>query len=161
MMQRLWTTYTFLAALVVASVMQPWRMVDAQDLNGDTRVDVLDVQMLVASLLSRGNTDPDLNGDGRVDVLDLQAFLACEGRADSQGLPGPSKCPPALSPAPTSAPQPQPYAAMSDVLAEEPEHALSRSREVAPRRSARTGTIRYLFRLTSHAPPDTGRMPQV
>jgi len=44
------------------------------DINGDTSVNVLDLQAMISMVLgiTSGGTDQDLNNDGRIDVLDLQ-----------------------------------------------------------------------------------------
>ncbi len=154
MRSRCWCTYALLAMLPVAAMVQPWTINMAKDLNGDTRIDVLDMQLLVSALLCRGNVKSDLNGDGRVDVLDLQAFLADEGCADDQDTPIPMGYPPALAPAPAAAPQPHAAAwwlhlVSTPALGE----ALPSSPNVVPLHPASTETMRYLFRLTSHAPP--------
>jgi hypothetical protein len=143
-------------------MLQPWRDASSPDLNGDACVDVLDMQLLVASLLRHGTANPDVNGDGRVDVLDLQAFLSGEGRTDTPDKPTPTEHPPGVTPAPVSAPQHYPLAGLCHTeSAATVREALSPFRETVPRHTANTGALRYLFGLTPHAPPVTGSMREV
>ena len=50
---------------------------DVGDTNGDTAVDVLDLQRVIADVLEgdAARSNGDVNADGRVDVLDFQALL--------------------------------------------------------------------------------------
>ncbi len=126
------------------------------DLNGDASVDVLDVQAVVAHVLSE---DPDsrvadVNGDGRLDVLDLQAVVA--QAADSEV--------PASTPADTPRKATFPVLRVPRMLpanrlclprADENAPVPMRFRQAKAVRIAalRTQVERYLFTLTPHAPP--------
>lgn len=63
----------------------------AGDTNGDSTVDVLDLQRVIADVLEGGATatNGDVNADGRVDVLDFQALL---GQAQA-AVPAPGSVP--------------------------------------------------------------------
>ncbi len=62
------------------------------DANGDTAVDVLDLQVVIAQVLggaSEKSPKADVNGDGRVDVRDFQCMLDLTRQADTgDPLPG-------------------------------------------------------------------------
>lgn len=76
------------ALLAAASLIHPAVVAEARsgDLNGDGRIDVLDMQAVLGSLLAGQEPGSgDVNGDGRVDVLDLQRVLS--GTANA-GRPG-------------------------------------------------------------------------
>jgi len=52
--------------------------VNAADTNGDSEVDILDIQRAIACALEGGeqSLEADVNKDGRVDVLDVQRILS-------------------------------------------------------------------------------------
>jgi len=126
------------------------------DVNGDRRVDVLDIQAVIGGMLASGerNRLTDLNRDGQTDVLDLQLVLswaqqpAEERERPPEGLPrdaGRYLCQD-LSPAKLerratalAVPEP-PQRKRGALFAAGPSVASSR-------------TERYLFQLTPHAPP--------
>ena len=62
-----------------------------EDTNSDRRVDVLDVQYVIAKILvdPGQNNQADVNCDGSIDILDLQAVVkkACEYDAEEEGEP--------------------------------------------------------------------------
>lgn len=62
--------------------------IDVGDANGDHRVNIQDVQIVITQILqgSRSNQYGDVNGDGRVDVLDFQVVLhrATQARAQQE-----------------------------------------------------------------------------
>jgi Dockerin type I domain len=45
------------------------------DLNGDGKIDVLDLALMMGALSGQGNGSGDLNSDGKIDTLDLNQFL--------------------------------------------------------------------------------------
>lgn len=130
----------------------------AADANGDSRADVLDVQVIVAQILaaSAGSAaSADVNHDGRVDVLDFQQTLAETAQTAPPSKPLPENRRPdavfpvtiqglALAALPerlsahlaTPAPKPCPRGALRDSGAAIPKE-----------------TERWLFSLTPHAPP--------
>ena len=74
---------TMILALVSALLaMPPSAMagtpLSCEDVNGDQRADVCDVQRVATAMLAHTAQDgeADVNGDGRVDVLDYQAVVA-------------------------------------------------------------------------------------
>lgn len=127
------------------------------DLNGDARIDVLDLQSLTAALLEGGGrTEADLNGDGRVDVLDYQRALAQRVEEEPGGLPEIPNRPDSkgIMPPPLRLDGAQPsfdriVARLAPVQTSLP--------LLSGRREANTAACpqiqRYLFNLTPHAPP--------
>lgn len=61
-----------LAASVGSPLMGSPRL---SDINGDRRVNILDVQMIAMALLGDRQASADINHDGRVDVLDFQTLV--------------------------------------------------------------------------------------
>ena len=58
------------------------------DFNGDTLIDVGDLDLLVGEIVANnGNTDFDLNGDGTVDDTDLSTWLSDAARDNGFGQP--------------------------------------------------------------------------
>lgn len=62
----------------------------AADTNGDRAVDILDLQIAIAELLSPEATAKlsDVNGDGVVDILDVQSILNQAGETTAPEDPG-------------------------------------------------------------------------
>ncbi|HOL19919.1 MAG TPA: dockerin type I domain-containing protein [Candidatus Hydrogenedens sp.] len=51
------------------------------DINNDGKVDVCDVQQMIAGIVSYNMTSiPDINGDGKVDIQDLQILIKNLGK---------------------------------------------------------------------------------
>lgn len=85
-----WPHYLLALALLIASGVGPVFEAFAKgDTNGDSEVDVLDLQRVIAEVLQSGDpaerAKADVNHDGVVDVLDFQALLT----AAQQALPEP------------------------------------------------------------------------
>ena len=128
----------------------------AGDINGDHRVDVLDLQIIVAQVLHSPNAaiTSGLSGSGHVSVLDFQRALAQAKRSGHlDGLP------------PTKPVCKVYFSRYQDGWVVEPVEQKEESVCVAvalshaarfdrPSRSISPPTTeRYLFRLTSNAPP--------
>ncbi len=141
-------------AVASAGVPRPFAAT-AGDTNGDSTVDVLDVQRVVAAVLRDGGTpDDDVNGDGRVDVLDFQCIVQA---ANTQDAPSPAL------PQPTrgdTAPRPPRVEGMATARA--PAAILLTDDSDARWRCAGASECdvksgpkegRYLLGLTPHAPP--------
>ncbi len=71
-----WIAWLLVGVLTLACLAAPFSPV-AGDTNGDQQVDVLDLQKVIAQVLSGAGADRrnDTNGDGEVNVLDLQHIL--------------------------------------------------------------------------------------
>lgn len=81
--------WVLILALATGSFVIPEPIiVSVPDTNGDFRVDVLDVQAVIACVLNgqTNGTDADVNGDGTVNILDFQRILDCVNQnQDGQG----------------------------------------------------------------------------
>ena len=130
--------------------------IDVGDANGDRRVNIQDVQIVIAEILqgSRSNHDGDVNGDGRVDVLDFQVVLhrATQARAQQEWPPADAKSHKAVLTTKTR----------SLVSVENRAVVVRVDRDDAPASFSVNSdplvvfspkTERYLFSLTAHAPP--------
>lgn len=125
------------------------------DANGDRRVDILDLQLVVAALLG-GVPDPraDVNGDGRVDIRDYQCLVGHANHADAQAPQAPDQ-PNGLvanvsgaaphAPAPGRASFRLPAPACACLL-----------RDAPAGDACRAVRARYTWCLTPHAPPARG-----
>ena len=75
---RFWCVAVLCAAVVTAGSAPP---ILSSDVNGDRRVDVRDIQRIIAGVLTReSGAGGDVNGDGRIDVLDLHQALCHASR---------------------------------------------------------------------------------
>lgn len=76
-------------ALLVSSNVGGARVFASADTNADQAIDVRDVQLVGAALLShaRPGDAADVNGDGRVDVLDFQQVVNEAAKAGSGNMP--------------------------------------------------------------------------
>ena len=151
-------TYALVVVVAATSAMgSRVHVVDLGDTNGDREVDVLDLQTVVAQVLSASSAKvcADVNCDGRIDILDLQWILAHATQADS-----PMKESPAESKGEATAPAirdvPTPLIVSVRLVPElgardrrGPANWTKRDRFAA----IPTHTERYLFTLTPHAPP--------
>lgn len=156
MMRRL-TTYVLLGAVVTAGLAGPRALLSLDnDANGDREVNVLDVQVAVANVLSDpSRTGPaDVNADGRVDILDLQRILSQAATTDAPKQDAPAEREPkATPPAPFV---PLTIAATGRITADTDHQTAairamwSKIERVAPMAAQ---TERYLYTLTPHAPP--------
>ncbi len=151
------TTYLSIIALVGMSVASPARHeIDVGDANGDHRVNIQDVQIVIAEILqgSRSNPDGDVNGDGRVDVLDFQFVLnqATQARAQEEGPPVEARAKNAV--VITKVRQPLGFEKREVVVrANLADKAGSSPISFDPLVIFSPKTVRYVFNLTAHAPP--------
>jgi hypothetical protein len=129
------------------------------DANGDRRVDILDLQQVIAAVLG-GSSDPraDVNGDGRVDIRDYQCLVECANGIDAEPAPVPDPLSATVVPAFRAAPRLGPESragALLPMLARESVlpciHASARAGV-----ESRAGRVRYVLCLTPHAPPACG-----
>ena len=154
---RRFTTYLSIIALLGMSVLSPSRHeVDVGDANGDHRVNIQDVQIVIAEILqgSRSNHDGDVNGDGRVDVLDFQVVLhrATQARAQQEWPPADAKSDKAVPTARTRSLTSVENRAVV-VRANLENSGVSSSVSSDPLVIFSPKTERYFFNLTAHAPP--------
>jgi len=156
-MTRRLTTYVLLGAVMATGLAGPRAFLSLDsDANGDREVNVLDVQVVVADVLSGPSRtgSADVNADGRVDILDLQRILSQAATTDAPKQDAPAECEPkAAPPAPFV---PLTIAATGRITADT-DHRIaalragwSKIERVAPMAAQ---TERYLYTLTPHAPP--------
>lgn len=126
------------------------------DTNGDHRVDVLDIQAVLDATIAerRDNTFTDVNGDGETNILDLQltqtqATGPAEGRNVADDRVPPKACHFANPPFP-SADLHRPLVLVTLSQSSAPPRPPRSNADVGIRDSR---TERYLYRLTSNAPP--------
>jgi hypothetical protein len=129
--------------------------VHASDVNGDSLVDVFDVQAIVADMLTRmPATEADVNRDGQVDVFDLQAAVA-EANDTTPTTEAPKESPvpdtgiiPRVEMPPLQAPA---IFRLAKIIEEDSQSLWNQGHDefFGPLPE----TARYLFRLTPHAPP--------
>jgi len=151
-------TYALVVSLVALGMHHDLGLIKGGDANGDHAVDVLDVQTVVARVLSDVSPDgcADVNSDGAIDILDLQCILAQLTHADAphKQVPPESK-PDARIPADHSLRVPVVLAdAAGFVPREGVLPASTPYRSVDPFSGISTQTERYLFTLTPNAPPE-------
>lgn len=154
-MQPVFNSLLVLALVVSGAALTP-AMPLPGDTNGDRKVDVLDVQCVVAEVLNTkgGAAGADVNSDGRVDVLDYQCIVA-GARAGAQGQtpaePLPTEAPatdtkrmaPALVGLVCQSPAPEPLA----------RYAHGHGFREFSYRTDFSRARRYQLCLTPHAPP--------
>jgi hypothetical protein len=126
----------------------------AGDTNGDCRVDVRDLQRIIAQVLAQEAYDPraDVNRDGRVDILDFQQVLdRAHDKAQSE-TPAPTKdaVPVVRAEAPVLMPMKAPILFFTP--GKRVTTAALRARSV-PMRPSSAKVERYTLRLTPNAPP--------
>lgn len=127
------------------------------DANGDTEVDVLDLQQVIAQVLAGQMVgDGDVNRDGKVDVLDFQAILSQAQQTASRG----SETPPldtrrgATVEQRAADVQPVRLAKVKVVQPEEGKSAASLgARPALAMHVASAKVERHLQNLSPHAPP--------
>ncbi len=129
------------------------------DVNGDGKVDVLDIHCVMAAALAGGEGAEhcDLNADGRTDIFDLQLVLASAtlGAPPEDAGKTPAK-PLARLPLQASSALPQLPARSLSLLAELPPDSASHRAlcaQLADFAPSPLRTERFLFTLTPHAPP--------
>lgn len=129
----------------------------SEDTNGDRHVDVLDLQVVIASVLGSAPADAraDVNQDGRVDILDFQKILDAAGKlADSQDGQDPSQAPKGTMPLRIDAPLFVAERCPLECCLIETHLLKSLIGPDSQNHAARTAQrMRYVCRLTPHAPP--------
>lgn len=153
-------TRGFLCLCLILAGPVPWSFAAAAaaaDTNGDSNVDILDLQKAVAALLAPGADArlSDVNGDGVVDILDVQRILneASETSAPEEPAPLKPGAPPAVPPASTNISVLLPVALQQAVLTLEPVEPAARPTLAEERSSPPPSTFRLVFGLSPHAPP--------
>ena len=126
------------------------------DVNGDRRVDVLDMQQVIAAVLQGETPDNlgDVNGDGQVDILDFQQVLShvaqpAQEEKTSRDTSVFETCQFAYQTVWLVAPQ----CRKDERFVEEARGASCTGFDRPVRPSIPSETERYLFSLTPHAPP--------
>ncbi len=131
------------------------------DTNGDSAVDVLDLQRVIADVLEgdASGSNGDVNADGRVDVLDFQALL---GQAQA-AVPAPGTSVPTENKRGTTVTTRMvEFSVAGDVriktIAPEEGKSLSSlgARPAPEMHMASTKTERHRQNLSPHAPPTLG-----
>ena len=148
---RFWCVAVLCAAVVAASSAPP---VLSSDVNGDRRVDVRDIQRIIAGVLTpESGAAGDVNGDGRIDVLDLHQALCHASRPPGPGDrlpedPAPDGCCFSYQSVWAAAVE----ARLDETFADTTAAALPRVSH-ADRTPMPAKTGRYLLQLTPNAPP--------
>lgn len=148
-----------IASAFVLAGPAPWLapLSQAADTNGDSQVDILDLQQAVAELLRPdGDTKlADVNGDGAVDILDVQRIL---NQASETAPPEPEDEQPPASPAvpPTLTAQPWPADFVPAILALVIPAAPAAPLPVVALTAPPPSEFRLVFGLSPHAPPTRG-----
>jgi hypothetical protein len=125
------------------------------DVNGDSLVDIFDVQAIVADLLTRmPAAEADVNKDGQVDIFDLQVAVA-EASETTPTTEAPKESPvpdtgilPRVELPPVQAPS---ISRLAKIIEDDVQSLWNQGHEEFFQPLPETA--RYLFRLTSHAPP--------
>lgn len=127
------------------------------DTNGDTEIDVLDLQHVIAEVLTdqKGNQHGDVNGDGRVDVLDFQALLNQAQQATSAPTNAPRQSDRGATVASRIVPEAevQPFKVKPVSPAEGKSAASLGARPAPDMHMASAKTERHIQNLSPHAPP--------
>lgn len=142
------------AAILVAGLFPAFSPIDASDANGDTQVDILDLQYVIAQVLAEGSppTDADVNGDGRIDILDFQQILDAAAQEEDAGeAPSSPDTPMAVAPVTMTGPLMPQFLASAQAVQSEDGDAV-----VLPPADAAPPPRRYLRHAPTHAPPALG-----
>ncbi|NIA15983.1 MAG: hypothetical protein GWP08_18115 [Nitrospiraceae bacterium] len=156
-MKRRLTTYVLLGAIMATGFAGPRAFLSLDsDANGDRQVNVLDLQVVVADVLSGpSQTGPaDVNADGRVDILDLQRILSQAATTDAPEQDAPAEREPKAAPPAPFVPR---ILATTGRLTADTDHRIAALRAAWPKIQRvvpmTAQTERYLYTLTPHAPP--------
>jgi len=126
------------------------------DVNSDGRVDVLDLQAVVADVLDRGaeRTETDVNGDGCVDIRDFQStFTQTEDPAEKEEAPSDEEVDPACHFANDSPVSPKRAVHSECVLSWDEDEDSPQEFESDRLLFRPPDNARYRYKLTPHAPP--------